>query len=512
MSVVNSGKGKGGKGGPPQFWWEDGYDQTVQAAPKSTNNRIQYDADGASFEITKYTTDLNHMDSLFFHNDNTIVSLRHQRSRSSSIALYSYVPGCGLVPQVIYDISDNSGYIGLSHDDKLLAVGVLNEDLVMIFDVMNGDLLVNVNGGYKLGYWGQLQFLPGNNNNTLLEVRTISMDKGKAKETVARTWDLGFRPNENSSDDDDDDEETVKLWEIKRRGNLSCARHENTIISAADFLQKLEWLDHTNGSILRQLSFSSWLSKPVISSDGLYVATAHFGYCLIHQIQSGEVIGQISCSQNESNYPVLPIQFVSNNKYLICRISQERALLISDWAHATAPTTPQKNSLRYTATIRQVGGTITEKAMCISSDEKYLLCWPYGVMELYDLDGMINVLVKKLSCHQRIELLKMRSLLDAHRATLKISNPSSDVSDLTMQLEKVKIKSSSTSSHEGSEKDGKKKSKSAMKGTKGNTRLVESQQPSEELADVLAESDLRLFENLLSKLTNDLFLHVLVYL
>jgi hypothetical protein len=549
MSVVNSGKGKGGKVGPPQFWWEEGYKENAQVSTTSTNNRLQYDADGTSFELGKYTTDLNHLDSLFFHHDNTIVSLRHQRSRSSSIALYSYTSGGGrdgnatecLTPHMVYDISDNSGYIGLSHDDRLLAVGVLNEDLIMIFDVMNGDLLVNVHGGYKLGYWGQLQFSPGNHNNTLLEVRTISMDKGKAKETVARTWDLGFKKtygektsdngDDVNEDDDDDDEETTKVWEIKRRGNLSCCRHENTIISTSESLQKLEWLDHTNGSILRQLSFSNWLSKPVISSDGCYVATAHFGYCLIHQILTGEIVGQIICSQNESNYPLLPIQFVHNNKYLICRISQERALIISDWVQATthystqrtssstlttplataassvaSSPSPAEKSLRYTAFIRQVGGTITEKAMSISHDEKYLVCWPYGVIELYDLEGMIQVLTKKLSFYQKFEFLKLRLLLETHRATLKTANSTiTDVSALTRQVQEVQIQESSSGG-------GKKKPKSALKGgTKGN--LNESQQQfSEETIETLAEDDLKLFDSLLTKLTNDLFLHVLVYL
>jgi hypothetical protein len=529
MSIVNTVRGKDGKAPPPQFWWEDGYNENQQLTATNISNRIEYDAEGEQFEITKFTTDLNHMDSVFFHHDNTIVSLRHQRSRSASIALYSCSSESGLIPHTIYDIGDNSGYIALSHDDKILAVGVLKDDLVMIFDVMNGDLLVNVTGGNKLGYWGSLQFMPGNNNNTLIEVRTTSMDKqGKVKETVVRTWDLGFKSETASdNDDDDDDEETVKVWEIKRRGQISCTRHEtgtstSPMICASELLQKLEWLDSSNGSILRQLSFSSWLSKPVISSDGLYVATAHFGHCLIHEILTGEIVGKIICPQNDSNYPLIPIQFVKQDTYLICRITQERALIISSWSGRdhqsshqsvqSSPPAPAPPASAVSVYLHHVGGTISDKSIRISPDEKYLICWPYGVMELYDLEGMMNVLTKKLRRHKRIEFIKMRALLDQNRATLKNGDDGMavDVSEISVRLEDVKLMKQE-------EEKGKGKMKSALKGKKQNSSAMTTAPAPAAVAPVVEVVNEHIAEerqvigNVMTKLTKDLFNYLMLY-
>jgi hypothetical protein len=496
MSIVNTVRGKDGKAAPPSFWWEEGYDESQQVATSKTNIRIEYDAEGEQFEITKFSTALNHMDSVFFHHDNTIVSLRHQRSRSASIALYSCSAESGLIPHTIYDIGDNSGYIALSHDDKILAVGVLKEDLVMIFDVMNGDLLVNVTGGSKLGYWGHLQFMPGNHNNTLVEVRTTSMDKqGKVKETVVRTWDLGFRPSETASNsDDDEDEETVKVWEIKRRGQVSCIRHENTMICAAELLQKLEWLDPSNGSILRQLSFTNWLSKPVISSNGLYVATAHFGICLIHAILTGEVVGKIVCPQNDSNYPLIPIQFVNDDSYLILRITQERALIISSWC----------SSPPVTVFIHHVGGTISDKSIRVSPDEKYLICWPYGVMELYDLEAMINVLTKKLRRHNRMEFILMRSLMDQNRATLK--DGADDVQEISVRFEDVRL----------TKQEDTKGIKSALKGKKQKGTRETAVAPLMTAAGAVIDEERvakerQMIGKLMTKVTKDLFNHIMLY-
>lgn len=56
MSIVNTVRGKDGKAAPPSFWWEEGYDESQQVATSKTNIRIEYDAEGEQFEITKFST------------------------------------------------------------------------------------------------------------------------------------------------------------------------------------------------------------------------------------------------------------------------------------------------------------------------------------------------------------------------------------------------------------------------------------------------------------------------
>ena len=43
-----------------------------------------------------------------------------------------------------FQVEDQSGYIGSSQDDKLLAVGVLKVDTVNIYEMETGDLLASI--------------------------------------------------------------------------------------------------------------------------------------------------------------------------------------------------------------------------------------------------------------------------------------------------------------------------------------------------------------------------------
>ena len=83
-----------------------------------------------------------------------------------------------------FAVEEKCGYIALSNDRKLLAAGVLKEDLTMIFDFETGELLINLRGGRKNGFFGQLEFI---NKTHLIELRVISADNRGPKSSGTQT-------------------------------------------------------------------------------------------------------------------------------------------------------------------------------------------------------------------------------------------------------------------------------------------------------------------------------------
>jgi hypothetical protein len=394
------------------FWWEDGYDANEQQDLNNPRSRIRYDALGENYLCHSFKTDLNHLHGSFFHNDNKFVIInepgrgKHKKHASASFYVINEKQ---IVPDHSFEINDNSGYVSVSWDDKLIAIGVLKEDTVMIFEIDSCDLLINLRGGNKLGFWGQLCFLPGNHNNNLFEARAISMDKGRPKETVLRMWDLGFRPQSN---DDDDDEEEKKLWQIIRKGAIQYGTTTNDasymLICTSELTKKIEWIDMNDGSLRRTITSDKWVAKSIISHNNKYLAVSHFGHCCIYDIIQGCVISIINCPDNTANYPVIPIAFINNDKWLLLRINQERSIMICDW----------KCGNECIVYIRGVGSTISDNCIDISYNELYLISWPYGNIELYDFNEMKLLLRLKINYLLKWQLIYIRYFLEQKRTTM----------------------------------------------------------------------------------------------
>ena len=106
------------------------------------------------------------------------------------------------------------------------------------------------------------------------------------------------------------------------------------------------------------------------------------------------------------------------------RIHQERSVVISKWKNGqddkndldavssvfskidvSAKAEPKGNSessknddkidnVRNTVIIRNTGGTISDGSVALSDCGKFIACWPFGEVELFDLTAMMDLLSK----------------------------------------------------------------------------------------------------------------------
>jgi hypothetical protein len=397
----------------PTSWWEEGYDRdaALSRGDDCQVSKFLYDGNGENFLLQTVETDLHHLDAKFFNHLRKIAILSEpggvQHQRHSSISIYVLESG-QMILEKSFQVGDNSGYFSISNDDKLLAISILKEDGVMIYDIDAEDLLVDINGGGKLGFWGQTRFLPHVTNNSLMEFRILEMDRGRAKGSALRLWDLGFKPSSDS--DDDDNEVEVKVWQKKCLGPLHyCVCTNDLVMTTSETTKKIEWLSLQKGEIRRSLTLDKWVSKAIVSTCGRYVAVSHTGHSAVWDVVNGVVLSEISTPDpTASVYPLVPIAFVNNDKWLLLRVYQDMSIVLCNWRY------PHK----HTITIRHIGGTISDNTVAISHDEAYLICWPYGKIQLYDFGRMKEVLRRKESSALRIECVLMRALCSANRARL----------------------------------------------------------------------------------------------
>ena len=140
--------------GATLFWWEDGYDKAASDAALAEQlvkkRTVTYDCCGDNYLLHINVTDLHHLFGGFLVNNNTFVSLnepgkgRHQKN--SSVSFYA-VRNNHLVLERSFKVGDNSGYFAISNDNKFMAIGVLKVDVVMVFEIDTGDLLLELQGG-----------------------------------------------------------------------------------------------------------------------------------------------------------------------------------------------------------------------------------------------------------------------------------------------------------------------------------------------------------------------------
>jgi hypothetical protein len=322
----------------------------------------------------------------------------------------------------------NTGYFTISRDGRIMSAAILKCDKMKILDVRNDDLLVNVDGAAKMGYWGQLKFLKpvGNSspmhdfNNSLLELRVLKLDRSNPTESVLRLWDLGFRNpiDTDPADEVDDDEENV-LWSVKYPAGI-CAYAAATsfiivTLTKSEKLSLIQWLDRATGAKTMEIKVNDWCSKPSLSKDERFCAFAHIGKCSIRDAVSGEVISELTVPVP---FPVVPLGFISGDKFVAMRVDLDMMFILSEWQNSASD--PRNCNQRFI--LNKLGGTISTDSVCISNDEKYLACWPYGCIELFDLRRMTNRLTIKVRTVRRIALILAVHLTKLSRATIDPSS------------------------------------------------------------------------------------------
>jgi hypothetical protein len=194
----------------PTSWWEDGFDRATSAGNLKGEGSMKfftgYDADGRDFLLQTIKTDLHQLDGLFTNQQPSTFLLLNEPGKgnfqkNSSVTIYSMTDQ-GLEKETSFLVGDHSGFFAISDDDAILAVGVLKEDTVQIYQIDTGELLINLNGGQKNGFFGALNFLPDALNNSLVECRVLEMQKGRPSQCLMRMWDLGFRPRREATESD----------------------------------------------------------------------------------------------------------------------------------------------------------------------------------------------------------------------------------------------------------------------------------------------------------------------
>ncbi len=117
------------------------------------------------------------------------------------------------------------------------------------------------------------------------------------------------------------------------------------------------------------------------------------------------MVAQVKSPVVKEVYPVVPFAFLNNDRFLAVRINQERTIIISEWRTDIILTT------------RNIGGTISEGCVAISYDESYLVSWPFGYIETYDLIKIVSKLKSKISMKYRWPIVLLKTLVSKGRAT-----------------------------------------------------------------------------------------------
>ena len=376
-----------------------------------------YSADGSDFAIETIKTDLHQLDGLFMHTKPSTFLLLNEPGKgnfqkNSSVTIYSLTKQ-GMEKERSFLVGDRSGFFSLSDDDTILAVGVLKEDTVQIYQMDTEELLVNIKGGQRVGFFGVLSFLPDVLNNTLMECRVTEMSKGRPTQCLMRMWDLGFRPRREPTESDSDsdaDEEENKLWEKKLAGEINFAPCQDSIITTRTASNTVEWLNLGRGKVQKVIKTGKkWSSKSIASSSKAFVAVSHFGSCQVFDVHSGEVIAEIiSPDETSEMYPFSPVTFFGKeDEWLLLRINQERILVLCNWRHSVVDM----------ISISNVGGTISDCSTRVSPDENFIVSWPFGYLELYDFSAVKEQLFRNIALRLKWECILVRQLLVQERAT-----------------------------------------------------------------------------------------------
>jgi hypothetical protein len=258
------------------FWWEDGYVKDAPHRDEKVQCHVSYDGKGKQFlscQIEK--TGVHHLDAVFFNREfSSFLTLDNVGRSNFSVSVYRIQDNVvnasrkEVVLNKTITVEANSGFLALSHDDTMISIGVLKVDTINVIELATEDFLFDMSGGKKDAYWGVVNFIDKDDNNSFLELRCLKMQKSNPVNSALRMWDLGC----SSGEDDDEDEVARILWEYSVTGKCYFAVSPTSIIVAAEERQSLEWIDRQSGVRVHNLSVKEWVSKPVLSKSSRFFA------------------------------------------------------------------------------------------------------------------------------------------------------------------------------------------------------------------------------------------------
>jgi hypothetical protein len=193
-------------------------------------------------------------------------------------------------------------------------------------------------------------------------------------------------------------------------GEITYAPCLDNVIVTRTANNSVEWLDFARAKTQRVVKTGKkWTAKSVASSNLAYLAVSHFGSCSIYDVSTGDIIAEVISPDDTSEmYPLTPVAFFGKeDEWLLLRINQERILTLCNW----------RNSAVDMICISNVGGTISDNAIKLSPDEKFLVCWPFGYLELYDFTSIKKRLLSKVSLKLKWECILVRQLILQERAS-----------------------------------------------------------------------------------------------
>ena len=403
------------------FWWEEGYsaEAAKEAAAKKKNlqKSVAYDGKGASFRLHELSrTGTHHLQGTFFHQTSSKFMMLNNEGRQMFTAALFEIQSTGggyeFVEKKKFDAAKNSGFLSISQDDTIMTIGVLKQDSISVVELATEDLLIEMSGHRKIGYWGKTTF-PEQQvegcNNIFIELRVLKMHKSNPLESVLRMWDLGFNPPvvDGAGEDEEEDEEEKILWDYMLTGKCHYCVCDDFIIVTSEENQTIEWIDRKNGQMTNSINAGEWVSQPVLSASKKLFAVAHNGRCTIRCCITGDVIASITSAEEGDIYPVVPIGFCENDSMLALRIDLSMTFMLSAW-----------NSAASIVAISDFGQTLSSESMLISPDERFIACWPYGLLELYDLQAVKDCLARKIAKLNARHVFRWSQLVSSKRATL----------------------------------------------------------------------------------------------
>ena len=377
------------------FWWEQTDYKPNEQVNTEVRNHVIYDEDGDNVLLDKLITDIHHLDSCIINNDN-LLTINDCGKKHFTLNLYQYNDN-KIICNDIHECTVNGGYISSSksqnHDNKLISLGIVKTDNIEIIDYNNNkDLLINLSSNQN-GLFGVSEFIDNNSNNLFLELRILKQHLGKPSLSVLRLWHLGFKEtnnnnNNNGEEEEDDDDEIEKIvWQIENIKGIVhfCSNFykEEIILAHEDRkINNIEFINKNNGMITRSISTNEWSGRVLYSKNGDSFAVTSFGKICIYDSITGNIMNTINSPITNDVYPIVPISFLDND-IIITRINYDRTLILTN--------------LKTNVSIicKNIGGTINDKSLIVDDNEKYLWSYPYGAIEIYDLQQLLNQLHNK---------------------------------------------------------------------------------------------------------------------
>lgn len=425
-------------------------------------NRRNRVLNGKDFLCKDLQTNFHQTTAVVISKDNSkIIALCESGVTKSLIKFYDLKTG-ELISTI--DVGKTCISLAISGDDRVVAAHVYDDDSIVFYCVATHVLITTIRGSNGKGFMGKLRF-PSNSSSSLIEYRVSETFRNCPRKAFLRYWDIGS----NSSNEeisikfdigDDDIENLISMDEFNSYMNIGNNEAVPHLISqkSVDYRKAESSKTETNLEIRSLLSFlcdgkldisrSMTLNllkmqdkheihketasevqrnrktniSMVLSKNGKYAAVGHYDRCSVIDIAtgSGVTVGEVCYLPRSSGYPMVPLGFVNEDKWLVSRCNHTRTLFINDWARchfsevlSTSASTAHASLL----VLKDVGGTISDDC-CMSPDGRFLVSWPFRCIEVYAVHDMVARLQRTERLKLRINCLLIRRHL-ARRARTK---------------------------------------------------------------------------------------------